>query len=497
MGIISIAYNNNANYPRKDNLFRPHLQYPEYMFKEDLSPGPNDVYDLVRQALKMLSLDIHNYGTEHWNPLGDGYIQTGDNVLIKPNLVSDKNFGNGGTDCLYTHPSVVAAIIDYVCIALKGDGKIIIADAPIQTCNFDDLVEESGYLDMVKYYREKGIDIELHDLRGLKSENIGNVVHSKVDETTSSMGIYVSLNEFSLHSTLSQEKIDAERITSYDPNELKKYHDKQQHKYIIANDVFRADCIINLCKPKTHRKAGVTISLKNLIGTIVRKECLPHHRVGGLAKGIGDEYHGYSLLKELRWRLTDIENKLAARNMYICAKLFIFFIKMVCTLDNIFLKKSSQFIEGSWWGNDTIWRTILDINRIIRYADKYGNMHNNIQRKIFNVGDMIIMGEGEGPLVPVPKHVGAIAMGGNSVCFDEAIATLMGMDINKIPSIQNARNLLGEWLLIKRDEKTEIISNNKQWSKKNVHDFQISDTLNLIPSNGWKGNIELSSEQKR
>lgn len=492
MGVISVACNNKAQYPKKGNLFRPYINYPEYLFKDDLSPEPNDVYDLVRQALKMLSLDINNYGSENWNPLGDGYIQPGDHVVIKPNLVSDKNLSNSGTDCLYTHPSVVAAIIDYVCIALKGNGRIIVADAPIQTCDFDHLIEDSGYSSMVKYYKEKGVEIELYDLRGLISENIANVIRATIKPQVLD-GICVRLNEYSLHSTLPQELIDAERITSYDPAELKKYHDGQKHEYLIAKDVLLSDCIINICKPKTHRKAGVTISLKNLIGTVVRKECLPHHRVGGIARGIGDEYYGYSFLKELKWRLVDTENKFATKKMVIFAKLFVLFVKIVHELDKILLRNSSKYFEGSWWGNDTIWRTILDINRIVRYADKHGVMCGNSQRKIFNIGDMIIMGEGEGPLMPTPKHSGIIAMGDNGVCFDEAIATLMGMDINKIPFIRNARNLRTEWPLINNNEKTEIISNNVQWSKKNVLDFDILDTFHLTPSDGWKGNIELPS----
>jgi len=32
--------------------------------------------------------------------------------------------------------------------------------------------------------------------------------------------------------------------------------------------------------------------------------------------------------------------------------------------------------EGSWYGNDTLWRSILDLNRIVLYVDKYSKMIN-------------------------------------------------------------------------------------------------------------------------
>ena len=49
--------------------------------------------------------------------------------------------------------SVVAAVLDYVLIALQGHGQIILGDAPMQDCDFNRLMHESGYLDMVHYYQ--------------------------------------------------------------------------------------------------------------------------------------------------------------------------------------------------------------------------------------------------------------------------------------------------------------------------------------------------------
>ena len=136
----------------------------------------------------------------------------------------------------------------------------------------------------------------------------------------------------------------------------------------------------------------------------------------------------------------------------------------------------SNYSEGSWWGNNTICKTIADINKILYYADKKGNMQSEPQRKILITADMIVSGEKEGPLMPSPKNAGMIISGVNPVCFDEAIATLMGFDINKIPTLKQIR---------KRNTKYRIVSSD-------IHPIFILTHLKYIiqPSSGWCGHIE-------
>ncbi len=74
----------------------------------------------------------------------------------------NKNHNKFGRElCLYTHPSVVAAVIDYVIIALNGIGIVIIGDAQMQECDFNYLLKDSGYHLLIDYYKEKKIDIEI------------------------------------------------------------------------------------------------------------------------------------------------------------------------------------------------------------------------------------------------------------------------------------------------------------------------------------------------
>ena len=93
--------------------------------------------------------------------------------------------------------------------------------------------------------------------------------------------------------------------------------------------------------------------------------------------------------------------------------------------------KDTYYI-GSWYGNDTIWRTICDLNHIVRYADKNGTLHDEPQRKMLNFGDMIIAGERNGPVSPLPKMLGAVVVSDDPAAFDVTLCKLMGFPFERI-----------------------------------------------------------------
>ena len=82
------------------------------------------------------------------------------------------------------------------------------------------------------------------------------------------------------------------------------------------------------------------------------------------------------------------------------------------------ISKDLSYI-GSWHGNDTIWRTVCDLAFIVKYADKNGSICETEQRKVLNIGDMIIAGEGNGPVSPSPKLLGIILISDECYAFDE------------------------------------------------------------------------------
>jgi uncharacterized protein (DUF362 family) len=64
------------------------------------------------------------------------------------------------------------------------------------------------------------------------------------------------------------------RVTMYDPDRLRRTHARGRHQYLVAREVIAADLVVNLPKLKSHRKAGITGALKNLVGINGNKEYL-------------------------------------------------------------------------------------------------------------------------------------------------------------------------------------------------------------------------------
>jgi len=263
------------------------------------------------------------------------------------------------------------------------------------------------------------------------------------------------------------------------------HHHDEIHEYSISNYILNADVIVNMPKPKSHRKAGVTISLKNFVGANTRKEFLPHHTKGSIKKG-GDEFLPNHFLKNIQSALMDRKNINVANHKYKKAGVDDFLYKCCAHL------YKSGYSEGSWYGNDTISRTIVDLNRIIKYADKVGIIKNTPQRRQIIIADMIISGEKEGPVTPSPKKVGIIAAGFDPVLFDETIATIMGFDPKKIPTIRQARSIPDSLVLTNNESSSLLVKSNYQgYNVTNLRDIKKNDILCFEPSSGWKNHIEL------
>lgn len=468
-------------YPSSEEWFRPSEKYPEYLFKGCLASDENHVYRMVRESFHVMGLDAENYGTGKWNPL-KGIVKPGDKVVIKPNLVMDHNPSGDGTECLYTQPSVVAPVIDYVLLALDGSGEIVVGDAPLQNCDFNELVKTGGYGRLLQFYagRTGKVKISLVDFRELKTKVVGNVNHQKVSGKNS--GIVVHLGEESEFYGKADEYYRRLRVTNYNPQIMFEHHNSKRQDYYVNRDVLEADVIINMPKPKTHRKAGVTISLKNMVGINSRKEYLPHHTAGARQKG-GDEYLNAHPVKTIKSMLYDKRNVAASEKKYMMAKWYNCLIKMAGLI--IKFTQKDTFWEGSWYGNDTISRTIADLNKIIFYADKQGHIQKDKQREYLIVADMVISGEGEGPLMPSRKDVGMIAIGDNPVFFDKVIAKIMGADVRRIPSLWRAEQCKGN-LLLKDYDSAVVLSNDARWNNKTFKMLGKREAIPYKPTDGWK-----------
>ena len=127
---------------------------------------------------------------------------------------------------------------------------------------------------------------------------------------------------------------------------------------------------------------------------------------------------------------------------------------------------------GSWYGNDTIWRTAMDLNRIVLYADKEGHLHKERQRKIIHIGDMVISGQKEGPVAPTPKPLGIILFSDNAMLFDRTLCEIMGFQSESFPMFGNKKALD----IFSYDDKNNlesesIISNISEINGAKIRDF--------------------------
>lgn len=450
-------------------------------------------YEMIKDGLLLLGFDKGNANSSSWNPFKE-LIKKGMTVLIKPNMVMDKNhIEMNGTACLYTQPSLVACILLLVVKALQGDGRIIIGDAPMQECDFEQLIKTSGYSTLLekfkKYLSSTHISVELVDFRGLTTKRINGINHSR---ETGEKGVIVNLgkeSEFSEESAYSYENM---RITNYDPRLLKQHHSCDLNEYCVSKYLLDADVVINMPKPKTHRKAGVTCALKNMVGINCRKEYLPHHTNGSVPEG-GDEYESKSKLKHLMDLICDKRNYYMQTTKSYKKVWFLNKCYAIATLlGRLFFV--DDYYEGSWYGNDTISKTVVDLNKILFYADKKGTLQKERQRRYFIVADMIVSGEKEGPVAPTAKNTGIVALGTDPVCFDEVIMRLMGAKIESIPTLKHARSPLGSFVL--STDVPLIVSNDEKINGKNLKDLEQSDLLFFEPTSGWRKVFERNSNKE-
>lgn len=472
-----------------ESPFHPNQNYPEYPWGEScLAKTSNDAYDMVRDCLRQLGLDQENFGTEVWNPFGT-FIAPGMTVLVKPNMVlnwhpegSDPNL-----DTMITNPSLVRAVVDYVLIALRGSGTVIVGDAPLQSCDFEKLIVQTGYEGMRDFYASKGIPLRYVDFRQVRSKYNDDGILETSDAAGDPLGyLLVDMGEQSSHRDVRQHRGNF-RVTNYDHRKMRNYHTSDNDSYLISGTALSADVIITMPKLKTHRKAGMTGSLKNFIGIIGHKDCLPHHRKGSQQEG-GDEYLRPNSYKRLAVFLEEWFNIFSIANVHWAARQIRKGISFAWARAH--QKNTDSYSEGSWYGNDTIWRTTLDLVRIARYSDKQGRLQAVPQRTIFGVADAIVAGEKEGPLIASRKEAGVVAVGFDLPALDLTLAALMGFDHRSLPTVRESFASTPLPLTSLAADSVFINSNHSVWHSQPAASLSRWLSLMFTPSAGWVGHVE-------
>jgi len=485
---VSLNIDSDVSYPNQ-SPFHPDQIYPELTglgYTE--TDSSNHLYSNVRTVLEDLGLDAGRRGMSDWNPFSD-FIREGDRVLIKPNLVLHHNKGREDIDAVVTHASVIRPVVDYVLLALKGTGAVIIGDAPHGDADFEAIVEYNGLRALAQWYQQRGVSTELRDLRQYVYPNgFSKSICQRVDRDPEGY----TLVDIGVASQLDgQPHLDRLYGSDYNRKQIVQQHVGRHHKYLIAATVLNSDVVISVPKLKTHKKTGITINLKNLVGINGDKNYLAHYRIGSPSQG-GDEYPDTANLLLLILRAwgrfsRDIlmaPNKQYLREVYRVLRLPFYGLRLLYKS----IWKRAIWEAGDWHGNDTCWRMCLDLNCILRFADATGALHDTPQRRYFCLVDGIVSGEGDGPMNPDPKRCGVIAAGHDPYQTDYICALLMGFDPEKIKLLSESS----------KDSKVGFSPKDLQVRcRKDGREVRYeSINFKFRPHHAWEGAIERNSQAR-
>lgn len=383
-------------------------------------------YDLttVRQTVAALGID--------WRAL----IHPGDRVVLKPNFIRQAHAARPEEwEQIITHGAVIAAVAEHVAAA---GGQITICDAPQTDSDFDAICDRTGI---------RHLNAEILDLRREVWRTDNGVIVERRELPEDPRGYtLVDLAGQSCFAGKTGKFYGAD----YDTDFTAQHHSNGRHEYLLSRTAMDADVFINLPKLKTHKKTGLTASLKNLVGINGDKNYLPHFCLGTPDEG-GDEFPDSSVRNKVQSKLlktlkggpwwTPTVKKVGAK---------------------IFGETGSVVRSGNWHGNDTTWRMVLDLNQAF-FAKP---------RRYLSIVDAIIAGEGNGPLEADAKPCGVLLAGENPVAVDYVCARLMGFDWQHLP-------LIREGLRVFRLTESMI-----------AVQPELGETFRFRPHFGWEGHIE-------
>ena len=436
----------------------------------------------LRELFQVWGLDESRFGGADWNPLGD-FIHPGARVALKPNWVNHWNASGEGMECLITQTGVIEAVALYTAKAQPAD--IVVGDAPIQGCDFERLRAEQGVDAMIERLRADGVPIRLADFRRtvLMGTKVG--AQRREDVRAADQFVEVDLAEESLLEPISADS-ERFRVAMYNPERMTRQHAPGRHRYLIARDILEADVVISLPKLKTHKKAGVTGALKNLVGINGNKEYLPHYRIGGEGRG-GDSFAGGSTAKAAAERIHDWANRRAQPD-----SLQRFADRSGSILQRIDARlRGDDSYEGSWHGNDTVWRMCLDLQRALLYARTDGTFSEERQRRVIAITDAIIGGQGDGPLANRPIPSGFLTGGISMPAIEAVHCRLMGFDPDRIAIVREAFGRF-RWPLC--DSPMEHARLRSGSGETRFEDVGPHRGRTFEPATGWRGHCELARE---
>jgi uncharacterized protein (DUF362 family) len=363
-----------------------------------------------------------------------GLVLPGGKVVIKPNWVAHSGPGRSPVECLVTHTSVIALAMRWAAVALKGRGSVVVGDAPLQGCDFQELLRQTGMVTLLADFRRRYPSIRwacedwrLTTMDDFEADDLPSARAAQTQQPSQDGDFQLcDLAQGSFLEEIS-DRADRFRVSCYRPSLMRAHHQPGRHEYLVARRVLEADLVVNLPKWKTHMKAGLTGALKNLVGINGHKEYLPHYVQGGQAEQ-GDCYQVTNPFKTRHDRVYDRYWEHYAQTPVWQR----WWQRQVMRGWSRLARWTGADIvpPGGWPGNDTLWRMTLDLNHLL-----YGRQGGP---RIITLVDGVIAGEGDGPLRATPLPAGVLVMGENPAAIDAVLAAFMGYDGQKIPTVKHA-----------------------------------------------------------
>ena len=399
-------------------------------------------------------------------------VHPGERVVLKPNFIREsRTDGRDEWEQIITHGTIIAAVAREVAAAMDARGTITIADAPQTDSDFDAICGRAGIPELRQSLQREHptLKFEVLDLRreAWRTERGVIVERQKLPEDPRGYTL-VNLGE---HSNF-RDKKGRFYGADYDTAFTAQHHSHGKHEYLISRSVMDADVFINLPKLKTHKKVGVTLSLKNLVGINGDKNYLPHFCIGTPDAG-GDEFPDSKAATKFQSRAI-ATFKAAARRSGTATKLWAPIAKRVGS--RVFGDTTKVVRSGNWWGNDTTWRMTLDLNKVLWHFDGAGQRRAKPLRYL-TIIDGIIAGEGNGPMEADAKPCGVVIAGTNPVAADFVTTRLMGFDWRKVPTIREAFQITDLPLADFGPDDIEVLP-------------ELGDVFHFRPHFGWVGHIE-------
>jgi hypothetical protein len=238
--------------------------------------------------------------------------------------------------------------------------------------------------------------------------------------------------------------------------------------------------VIEIPKLKTHKKVGVTLNMKLLVGMCGNKNSVAHYRWGTPVAG-GDQFADSGPRERMEFGA-----------LYAFKSLFPWLgpVRRVIARpmrkigEAAFGRTDHVVRSGNWFGNDTAWRMTHDLLRILMYADHEGRLHTSRTRRLFSIVDGIIGGEGDGPLDATPKPVGAVVAGPDPVAVDAVGARLMGFDPSRLVMLARATEEHDLPLASFEIDDLQVISNRPAYSRR-LGDWT-GPAEGFAPHFGWR-----------